>query len=51
MVDGRGQIIVPPDEPSEVQNQECFSWRARGVGGETKLGAVETQAFDSKGGG
>lgn len=51
MVDGRGQVIVPSDEPSEVQNQECFLQTARGVGGETQLGAVVTEALHSRGGG
>lgn len=29
MVDGRGQIVVPAEEVSEVQDQECFSRQAR----------------------
>ena len=52
MVDGRGQIIVPSDEPSEVQNQERFLQRAGdGARGETKSGAVVSQALHSGEGG
>lgn len=33
MVDCSGQIVIPTNEPCEVQNQECFPQWAGGGGG------------------
>lgn len=27
VVDGGGQVVVPSEEPREVQDQECFPWQ------------------------